>query len=341
MAALRLKHPARLALVAALTLVALVAAGITFTIGWRPFVGPKARAATGRKFDATPERLARGRYLVHGVVGCFDCHSKYDLTAQPAPALVGKLGGGQLMVNDADLSLVAPNITPDRETGVGAWTDDELARAIREGIGRDGRALFPAMPYTFYRHMSDEDLASVVAYLRTVEPVRSEPHGTTRISFPLSRIINNIPQPLYAPVAPPDASTPARRGAYLANIGGCFDCHTPTVRGRAIRGMELAGGSTLQTGGKVASSNLTPDPSGISYYDEPLFLEAMRTGYVRGRKLSPHMPWWAYRNMTDEDLKSLFAYLRTVRPVAHRVDNTEPLTDCKLCQQRHGFGERN
>jgi mono/diheme cytochrome c family protein len=341
MAARRFKRPIKFALVAALALVLLLVAGITFTIGWRPFIGPKARAATNRKFDATPERLARGRYLVQGVVGCFDCHSKYDLTAQPAPALVGKLGGGQLMVNDADLSLVAPNITPDRETGVGAWTDDELARAIREGIGRDGRALFPAMPYMFYRQMSDEDLASVVVYLRSVEPVKSEPHGTTRIPFPLSRFINNVPQPLDAPVAPPDASTPARRGQYLATIGGCFDCHTPLVRGQAVAGMELAGGSTLQTGGKVASANITPDPSGISYYDEQLFLEVMRTGYVKGRKLSPHMPWWAYRNMTDEDLKSLFSYLRTVRPVAHRVDNTEPLTDCKLCQQRHGFGERN
>ncbi len=94
-------------------------------------------------------------------------------------------------------------------------------------------------------------------------------------------------------------------------------------------------------GGAVAAANLTPDPTGIPYYDESLFVAAVRTGHVRARPLSPAMPWWVYRNMTDADLKALFAYLRTLRPAAHRVDNTEPPTFCKVCKQKHGLGERN
>ena len=93
--------------------------------------------------------------------------------------------------------------------------------------------------------------------------------------------------------------------------------------------------------GSVGSANITPDPSGISYYDESLFLQTIRTGYVKARKLSQIMIWWEYRNLTDDDLKAIFAYLRTVKPVKHRVDNDEPPTFCKRCGALHGAGERN
>ena len=92
---------------------------------------------------------------------------------------------------------------------------------------------------------------------------------------------------------------------------------------------------------EVASANLTPDASGICYYDEALFVETMRTGSVGARKLKPIMPWWAFRHMTDDDLKAVFAYLRTLKPVHHTVDNTEKHTQCKLCGQKHGLGDRN
>ena len=93
--------------------------------------------------------------------------------------------------------------------------------------------------------------------------------------------------------------------------------------------------------GTVASANITPDPSGISYYDEQLFLDVMHTGYVKARKLAPIMPWWDFRGMTDEDLKAIYAYLRTVPPIHHRVTNTEPLTSCKSCGLEHGAGAEN
>lgn len=322
-----------------LILIVLLVGVIHFTIGWRPIFGAKARALTDKKYEATPERLERGRYLAEGVMGCFDCHSKIDDKApvDAAPVMISKKGEGRVFLEDGGLRVVAPNITPDKETGIGNWNDDAVARAIREGIGNDGRTLFPIMPYQFFRRMSDEDLASVITYVRTVEPARSQ-LPKTEIPFPLSRLVNIYPEPITAPVAQPDLSTPIKCGEYLVNIGSCADCHTPTKRGEPIAGLEYAGGSVY---GDVASANITPDSSGISYYDEALFLEAIRTGHVKGRALKQPMPWWVYRNMTDEDLKAVFAYLRTLKPVKHRVDNTVAPTQCKLCGQKHGLGDQN
>ncbi len=93
--------------------------------------------------------------------------------------------------------------------------------------------------------------------------------------------------------------------------------------------------------GKVATANLTPDPSGIPYYDEALFLQTIRTGVVKARTLNQIMPWFVYRNMTDDDLKAVFAYLKTLKPVKHLVDNTEPPTMCEICKTEHGGGDKN
>lgn len=321
-------------------LFALLAVAVTLTVGWRPFIGPKARPLSAHRFESTPSRLERGRYLTENVLGCFGCHSQYDLKSPETSYAAARKGGGNTMEADGMPWLVAPNITPDPEAGVGAWSDDALARAIREGVSRDGRALFPAMPYGGYKHLSDEDLASVIIYLRTLEPVKSE-LPKSEIPFPLSRLINNAPEPVVAPVFAPDRSDALKYGEYLVRVGDCAGCHTPRdERGQPIRGLEYGGGN-LFAGGTVASANITPDATGIPYYDEALFLEAMREGHVKARKLSPAMPWWLYRNMKDEDLTQMFAYLRTLRPAAHRVDNTEAPTFCKLCKQKHGLGERN
>lgn len=324
-----------------LTTACLLALVITLTIGWRPIIGAKARALTSRQIERTPARLERGRYLVENVAGCFDCHSEKDWNAPGAPPVQGKAGGGKDWSLDGLPWLVASNITPDRETGAGNWTDDMLARAIREGIGHDGRALFPVMPYTSYRLMTDEDLASIIVYLRSVAPVRNQ-LPPTRIPFPLSRLIQNAPQPVTEAVNAPDAADAVQRGAYLVKLGGCFDCHTPMENGQPMSGLEFAGGFKLKhPGGEVAAANITPHATGIAYYNEPLFLDMMRTGHVRARTLNPIMPWVVYRGMTDDDLKAIFAYLRTLRPVSHAVDNTEQPTACKICKQQHGLGERN
>jgi mono/diheme cytochrome c family protein len=324
-----------------LLLLLLITLAITFTIGWRPFIGPRTRALSDRHFESTPARLARGKYLVEGVNGCVGCHSPADVSKPGAPFVEGRQGAGQVWPDKQLSWLVAPNITSDKETGAGNWSDDVLARAIREGIGHDGRALFPVMPYPNFRSMSDEDLASVIVYIRTLPPVKSQ-LPQTRIPFPLNLLIKGVPEPVTIAVPAPDSSTAVSRGSYLVKMGSCADCHTPQERGQQLPGMEFAGGFVLDVPtGAVAASNITPDTSGISYYDETLFLHAMREGKVGARQLSAVMPWWYYGQMNDDDLKSIFAYLKTLKPVSHRVDNAEPPTDCKRCRQKHGLGDKN
>ena len=325
-----------------LVIVLLVAGGITFTIGWRPFIGPKARVLTERKFELTPARLARGQYLVENL-GCFICHGEHDWTKHDAPLVEGTRGAGYAEFPLAGLPghIVPSNITPDPETGAGNWTDDQLARAIREGIGHDGRTLFPLMPYEHFRLMSDEDLASVIVYVRSIPPVRKA-LPQTEIIFPVKYLIRSVPQPITQAVPQPNLSNPLERGKYLVTVAACSDCHTPQSKGQPIAGLDFAGGFLLEgPWGKVASPNITPDPSGISYYDEALFIQTFRTGYVKARKLNQIMGWWHYRNLTDDDLKAMFAYLRTLKPIKHRVDNTETATLCKLCGGKHGLGDMN
>ncbi len=329
-------------LIALGSLIVLFAIAVTLTIGWRPFLGPKTRALTNRTFERTQQRVERGRYIATGLSGCVYCHSPHDWTAPGTPMLAGKEASGEVLPY-AGLPgrIVAPNLTPDEETGAGRWTDDQLARAIREGVGHDDRALFPIMPYQHYRNMSDEDLASVVVYLRSLPAVHNQ-IPATEIIFPVKYLIRSAPEPVTAPVADVGSSDQLKYGTHLADQAGCVDCHTPQVRGQNVPGMDFAGGF-LFTGpwGTVASANITSDPSGIPYYDEALFLKVIRTGQVRARKLSPIMPVMAYKNLTDDDLKAIFAFLRTTKPVKHRVDNSEEPTECKLCKQKHGGGIEN
>jgi mono/diheme cytochrome c family protein len=316
---------------------------ITFTIGWRPFIGPKTRALTNRTFERTPERLARGKYLVEAVSACMDCHSPHDWTKHDEPITPGMEGAGEdfSILKGLPGHVVAPNLTPDPETGAGTWSDDMLARAIREGIGHDGRTLFPLMPYMHFSAYSDEDTASIVVYLRSLAPVRN-PLPKTEIIFPVKYLIRSVPQPITEPVPPPDLSTPLKRGAFMINVAVCADCHTPQDKGQNLPGVDFAGGFILDgSWGRVASANLTPDPSGIPYYDEALFLQTLRTGYVKARELNQIMPWAIYRNMTDDDLKVIFAHLKTLKPVHHRVDNAEPPTMCPQCKSAHGGGDQN
>ena len=324
-------------------LVVLLLVAITGTIGWRPFIGPRSRALTDRTFASTPQRVDRGRYLTENLLNCFACHSERDWTQHDAPLVSGTHGAGSpdfpLMDLPGDVN--PPNITPDKETGAGTWTDDQLARAIREGIGYDGRALFPFMPYENFRYLSDEDLASVIVYLRSLAPVRRAV-PRTELVFPVKYLIRAAPDPLTAPVPAPDTSTPVKRGDYLVTIGGCRDCHTPMHNGQRMTELDLAGGFFLRgPWGEVASANITQAPSGIPYYDEGLFINVMRTGWVKARRLTQIMPWWNLRGLSDADLKSIFAYVRTVPPVQHRVDNSKPPTACTRCGFTHGAGDEN
>src|SRR5215831_7298204 len=244
--------------------------GTVLAAGTGAVFGPHARALTNRRFQRTPKRQACGKYLVEAVAGCMDCHSPHDWTRHDAPILPGREGSGQEMsavLQGLPGRIVAPNLTPDLETGAGNWSDDALARAIREGIGHDGRALFPMMPYAHFRQLPDEDIASIVVYVRSLAPVRNG-LPRTEVVFPVKYLIRSVPEPLTAPVPEPDLRDPVKRGAFLVNAAACVDCHTPEKNGQPLPGMDFAGGRILDGAwGRVASANITPDPSGIPYYD--------------------------------------------------------------------------
>lgn len=302
--------------------------------------GPRVRSLTDRKFERTPERLVRGKYLANGIGECIACHGPYEVNVPGWPPVRGREGSGLENFSSETPGVVAANLTPDRETGIGNWTDDMLARAIREGVGHDGRLLHPTiMPYEFYRSMSDEDLASIIVYLRSIPAIRN-PLPPPKVS---EDIVAPYALPIYAPVPQPDISTPTKRGAYLVQLGACQWCHTLRDANRKpLSGLEFAGGDLItEPDYQVTSANLTSDPSGISYYDEALFLRVMRTGKVGARKIRSIMPWWYFGQMTDDDLKAIFVYLRTLKPVHHRVDNNEPVAYCRICKRMHHGGALN
>jgi len=327
-----MKKLRKVLLISGVVLCVLLATGITFTIGWRPFIGPKKRPATNRQFERTPERLARGQYLVT-TIGCETCHSSHDWTQHGAPIVAStELAGQELTLKGFPGILVAPNLTSDPETGLANFSDDQIARAIREGIKHDDTTLFPAMPYDEYKNMSDEDLAAVVVFLRSLAPIRN-PLPPTKINFPVNYLVRSAPEPITSPIPSPSAD-PVARGKYLVSMGcGCHNVN---------ESLPFAGGDSL-TGpwGSATSANITPDPTGINYYSEAGFVTVLRTGYVGARKLNSVMPFGNFKNLTDADLKSIFAYLRTMTPVRHHVDNSLSPTYCKLCKRKHGGGDQN
>jgi len=289
--------------------------------------------------SAEEVRLARGEYLVNHVGICLYCHSQVDWQSPGFPLVEGTLGGGAPFIEESVPGrVVARNITPHT---LGDCTDEEIARAIREGMGCDGSRLFPVMPYFFLGTMSDEDVMSVVAYLRTLEPIANE-LPRTEVPEEVWAAIPSVP-PITEPIGSPDPSDTMAYGGYLATIGLCVECHTPLdPTGAPIGELAFAGGRVLAgPWGTVASANLTPAPSGIPYYDEATFREVLRTCKVGARALNHLMPCEFYEGMTDQDIGAIFAFLQTLAPVEHAVSNVDDPTPCPRCGLTHGLGERN
>ena len=298
--------------------------------------GLKARPLTDVKFKSTPERIARGKYLTNGGSHCFLCHGERDWSKPGAPPVESKKGAGAVLIDGDGFRMVAPNITPDKETGAGTWTDDMFARAIREGVGHDGRALFPLMLYLEFKHFSDEDIASIVVYLRTLPPVKNK-LPKRKLPLEVQKSIVHFTQPIYKPVPEPDFSNIMERGKYMTEVGGCIGCHTSWET--PLKPGLFAGGMLFRLGHDSAfSANLTPDVSGL-FYDEDAFITVIRTG--KGGTLHSFMPWIVIKNYTDEDLRAIYTYLRAQKPVRHYVNNLSPPTYCKLCGQMHGLGNMN
>lgn len=331
----------KIALGVVVVVLLVLAAGIQAVVGWRALVfGPKTRALTSRSFEATPARLERGRYLATARHGCVFCHSERDWSAKGAPPREDRLGAGVVWTAEGMPWLTAPNITPDEETGIGGVSDDAVARAIREGIGFDGRALFSLMPYQEFRRIPDEDVAAIVVYLRSLLPVKN-PLPKSRLPFPLPIVMRAVPEPIEGPVPAPDLRTPERRGEYVLRTSACHHCHTPmTSDGRFLTQLDMAGGNPFPSPqGIIAATNLTLDPTGLANYDEATFVTVMKTG--KFGTLHAMMPWAMYKGLEEDDVKAIWAYLRTLKPVSHVVANGPNPTKCRICGHEHGGGDKN
>ena len=297
---------------------------------------PRARPLTNRTFEVTPARVERGRYLTEHLLQCFVCHSERDWNAPGAPPLAGRKAAGAVMSERDGRRIVAPNLTPDPETGAGRWTDDMLARAIREGVGHDGRALYWGMWYRSFAQLSDEDLAAVVVYLRALPPVRNALPPTL---LPPEELAENakLPRPITAPVTGPAPGDTKALGRYLLNVADCAGCHTAW---EAPRNAGLfAGGNEVGRGARRAySANLTRHESGVAYPRET-FISVMHSG--KGGSLHPIMPWIVFSGLTDADLGAIYDALGDVYPVAHYVGNFGEPRHCEVCGQDHPLGEYN
>jgi mono/diheme cytochrome c family protein len=225
--------------------------------GRQVIFGARIRPLSNIRFEATNSRVARGAYLVNAVARCPNCHSQLDWTLPGAPAKPEKFMAGRVWSEEGFPWITSPNLTPDPSSGAGNWSDDMLARAIREGIGHDGRALLPIMPYQSFHSMSDEDLASIIGYLRSLSPLRNA-LPKTQVPFYLGRRILVVPSPITTPIPPADNSSQILRGKYLVEMSACGSCHTvQTLEGKPIEGLAFAGGFVFQTPfGRLASANI-------------------------------------------------------------------------------------
>ncbi|HVZ46342.1 MAG TPA: c-type cytochrome [Ramlibacter sp.] len=265
-----------------------------------------ARAA----FALPPGNIERGKYLMDSVVACGNCHTQRGPQGEP---LMDKGLSGGMVFEEKMFRAVAPNITPDPETGIGKWTDDQLAKAIREGIRPDGSVIGPPMPIGFYRHISDTDLAAIVAYLRAQPPVK---HAVEKSKF-------NMPLPAsYGPpvksVKAPPAGRTVAYGKYLTDIGHCMDCHTPRDdKGMLVKGKVGAGGQVFPgPWGESVSRNLTPDATGLKGWTDEQIAHSIRTGTNReGQPYKPPMAFDWYRNIGDDDMAAIVKYLKSLKPI--------------------------
>jgi len=252
--------------------------------------------------------LERGTYLMDGVVACANCHIQRD---KGKPLFDRGLSGG-MVFDEEPFKAYASNITPDRETGIGNWTDAQLVKAIREGIRPDGSVIGPPMPIMFYRGMSDDDVKAIIAYLRAQPPVKnSVPKSEYRIKLP----------PNYGPaiskkVLAPSPKDVRKYGAYLAGpLGHCMDCHTPWVKGIPDMKRVGAGGNPFKgPWGVSVARNLTSHESGLKSWSDAEIARAIREGVRKdGSKLMPPMAFGWYKNINDGDMKAMIAYLRSLK----------------------------
>jgi mono/diheme cytochrome c family protein len=263
---------------------------------------------------------ARGQ-IVFALAGGCGCHTTDE----------GPVGAGGREIKTPFGVFYGTNITPDRETGIGDWSDVEIIAAIREGYVRDGGVEAPVMPYYLYAGMADRDVRDLVAYLRTLAPARRENRAAeARVPFP--RLAYRAWRLLFAPQATAIAEAPTEpvaRGRYLADhVAICTDCHTPRTRfGTLDSALYLAGTDDGPNGETVP--NITPDvETGIGKWSENRIADLLHTG------MKPNMHnvqglmaevvdgvggGAGYAQAPEAELRWIAKYLKTVPPIRHKV----------------------
>lgn len=301
---------------------------ISGAIGYIKAALPDVGDAPGIQVELTNERVEHGRYLAHAVTVCMDCHSTRDWRKFSGPIIQGTIGkGGERFDQSMGFPGVyySKNITP---AGITRYTDGELYRLITMGVTKEGRAIFPVMPYTYYGRMADDDIYSIIAYLRTLEPIDnmvkdSEP------DFPVNILINTMPQK-NSPSIRPDKNDELAYGAYMINAAACKECHTPANQGQIIPELAFSGGREFgfPDGSMVRSSNITPDEkTGIGKWTKENFIQRFKM-YADSSYVVPEvhqgdfntiMPWTMYANMNEEDLGAIYTYLHSLKPMENKV----------------------
>ena len=280
------------------------------------------------KVEVTPERVERGRHTMQML--CVGCHLDNDtgtLAGKPMADLPAQFGWAH-----------SANITGDRETGIGSWTDGELAYLLRTGVTRDGRYTPPWM--VKLPLMADEDLKDVIAFLRSDDPLVRPVSAKRPASKPslltkaLARtVFKPYPYPA-APIVAPDPAEQVAHGRYLVQARAlCFGCHSidfakvdEAVPERSAG--YLGGGNAMpdMNGRIVKTSNITPDPeTGIGKWSEDEFVRLLRFG-VRPDATVIQYPMVPYPELSDAEARAVFAYLRTVPAIKNAVARPEAVT---------------
>lgn len=252
--------------------------------------------------------VERGEYLVRGPMGCGNCHTPIG----PNGPEMDKELTGRVVEDSEAFTAVAPNLTA--AGAIAGWSDADLARAIREGLRPDGSLIGPPMPFSQYRGLSDEDLASIVMFLRTLPANPSElPKSAYRIPLP----------PAYGPpvetVAAVPAGVTAEYGAYLAGpVAHCLECHTPMGPQGPMLDSQLGAGGFEFHGpwGTSVATNITPHADGIAAYSDDELADMITKGQrPDGTAMFPPMPYGYLSAMTPDDLAAVILYLRSMPPL--------------------------
>lgn len=292
---------------------------------------PAADDAKKLAEDSLRASIERGKYLAYHVAACMDCHSHRDMTKYGGPMVPGTEGmGGEVFgpLVGVPGELHAPNITP---AGLKDWTDAEIIRAMTEGVNKKGDTLFPLMPYLAYSQMPLADVQDIVHFLRSLPAIENTPPAR-KLFIPIAAAVPPLSKPNLAGNTKPDPQDQVKYGEYLVKIASCSDCHTPRVNGVPDFARYLAGGNSFSDGKfSVVSANITQDTvHGIGKWTEAMFMEKIAHSAARVNDaeapgaMNTYMPWSFYAGMKTEDLKAIYAFLKTVKPIPQAIVKWPP-----------------